>query len=554
MREFVSRRKIKGFDLLVMPEDPSAEGESPEVRELRLSRRKNWMKMANQMEVTYRRRLLGLLTLQLLVLMTAVPSVEAKIRLSGVFSDHMVVQRDKPVSVFGYAEPDGVVGVRIDQSKAVATADKNGYWKVSLPALPAGGPHELVVVDRDEQVVVQDVLVGEVWFCSGQSNMAMSVGEANLAKRLEDLKLDGNIRAHTVPISAPKEPLKASSGGWSVVSAANAQECAAIPLLFASELRAKLGVPVGLVINAVKGSKIQSWLSEEALKDMRDGSGVLSKVDEHHDFLDQWLATKSVDKANLQPPSDEDEKFFSKTSYTTMFPPVSLFNGMYGPILPYSCRGMLWYQGESNIDEFLKYPKFFSALIQDLRGRWSDPELPVLYVQLAPVGRMTEKPVRTSPVVELRKAQMLGRLLPAAYMAVALDSCHEPQAGVRDSDKSLIAHRLAQIALATQYNQPCAYRSPTASRVVRDGHKLKVMFKDTAGGLRADGEVKGFAIAGDDNELVPARAVIEGESVIVWNDSIREPSTIAYAWADYPVCNLYNQANLPAAPFKRKVH
>ncbi len=506
--------------------------------------------------------LLKALSFATLIAVAAPQGAQAKLRVSGIFSDHMVVQRDKPIQVWGSTDPGEIIGVRLKDKQAAATADAKGHWQVTLGALPAGGPYELVIVDQDEKIAIQDVLVGEVWLSGGQSTMVVPIKSSNV-KNVPSKSFDGQIRVMRVPLSVSKKPLWTGGGEWTVVNNLTLPECAAVPTCFAMEVHQALGIPVGVITSAVSSSRIECWISGDRLATLNDGGSILSKAEDHHIFYQNWLTNwhqknkKPIQTVGVKvepEPTREEEKAIAETPFKTLYPAASLFNGMFAPIIPFGVKGLLWYQGDSNVGDFLKYPKLFSALVTDWRDRWKDHSLPVLFVQLAPSGERKPVPAKKSLVAELRNAQAEGKLVPFTYMAVAIDSCNNPKADFNACDKRLIAHRLAQIALATQYNQPHPYRAPTAANLERVGNKVKITFKDADAGLQAPGVVKGFAIAGDDNQLMIAEAKIHGDSVTVWNDLVKVPTMVTYGWADNPDCNLYSASNLPVVPFRKRLH
>jgi len=503
---------------------------------------------------------LALPLLTLFFIASICPALAAPITLNGVFSDHMVLQSGQPIAVYGTATPGEPVGVKLGDKKAVAMTNEKGEFVAMLEALPPGGPHELHVFGGQDKISINDVMVGEVWLCSGQANMLMSLKQAGLEAKADTLGGGENsIRLFKVDFALGRTPQRKLDSKWTILDKVNAAECAAIPYFFASELKSKMNVPIGIIVSAAAQTPAHSWISMAALNKMPEGRSKLAAFEEQ---FDTYLAYREQKILNNNGDADQPAVWDREADATYQHgqnavpapPAASLYNGMIAPLVPYTVRGVLWYQGEINVARPDTYEKYFTALMHDWRRKWKKPHLPFLFVQLPPAGERLEMPSSVSKVARLRDAQAKASLLPWTYMVSAIDSVDAKQANWHASNKELIGKRLAQMALATQYNKPGPFRGPSLDTVAVEGNKVRIRFKNATHGLTKKGDaLKGFAIAGDDKKLVWAISEIDGDSVVVWHKLINKPSLVTYSWADNPDGNLYNGDNLPAIPFRAQV-
>lgn len=493
-------------------------------------------------------------------LLWASSAFAAPIKINGVFSEHMVVQAGQPLVVYGTATPGEPIGVKLAEKKAVAITNDKGDWTATLEAVPVGGPYELQVVGAEEKLVIKDVMAGEVWLCSGQSNMLMSLKQAGLASKADVIQ-DGttSIRVLKVGFELGRTPQKKLNAKWSILDKENAVDCAAVPFVFATELQKKLNVPVGIIVSAAEGARCDSWISTGALNKIPDGRSKLAgfepEFEAYTKYREHRITNQGDKESDLESWEREAETAFTHGPNAVPAPPAaSLYNAMIAPLVPYTIRGVLLYQGENNISKPETYEKFFTTLMHDWRRKWKKPHLPFLFVQLPPVGERKETPVSVSKAARLRDAQTKASLLPYTYMVSAVDTINKSPAEWHGSNKQLIGKRLAQMALSTQYNKPMPFKGPSMEAVAVEGDKVRIHFRNATHGLQMKGDVlKGFAIAGDDKKLVWASSQIDGDSVLVWNKLITKPSLVTYAWADNPDGNLYNGDNLPAIPFRSQV-
>jgi len=482
------------------------------------------------------------------------PGANAAVRLPAIFSDHLVLQREAKVPVWGWAAPGEEVTVSIAGEKRATKAGTDGKWRVQFENLQAGGPHELLARGANE-VVVRDVLVGEVWLGSGQSNMAMTV---NRAKDFESEKAAANIpgiRVFTVSSGASTAPQEDCKGQWIVCSPETVAAFSATAFFFGREIHRELKVPVGLINSSVGGTPIESWISPEAQ---------LASPELKPFFEAQKREEGGIDSAALKAKYEKDlaawpekakqAKAEGRTPPRKPRDPVALrarkgnvgglFNGKIAPLIPYAIRGVLWYQGEANSNgtKALFYEKQLPLLVKDWRGRW-DQELPFAWVQL---------PNFTKPGdgwCAVREAELKTLRLPKTGMAITID-IGDPK-NIHPANKQEVGRRLAKWALGAVYDRKVETSGPLPAGHEIKGGEIVLKFSHADGGLIArDGDPKGFVVAGEDKQWKPASARIEGSKVIVSSTEVPRPVAARYAWHPNPECNLYNSAGLPASPFR----
>jgi sialate O-acetylesterase len=480
----------------------------------------------------------------------------ADVRLPAIFSDHMVLQAGAEAPVWGWAAPGESVSVAINGATAKTTAGQDGKWQVKLGKLAAGGPHTLEIAGKNN-LVIKDVLIGEVWLGSGQSNMAMTV---NRAKDFEQEQAAANypqIRMFTESSPAAEKAQAECHGEWAVCSPDTVARFSATAYFFGRELHKELGVPVGLINSSVGGTPIESWISPEAQSASAELKAFFnafkateSKVDaaaakaKYERDLTAWQAATKTAKAEGKPlpKKPQDPVVVQKRKGNV----GGLFNGKIAPLIPYAIRGALWYQGEANSTpgkaEFYQYQ--LPLLIKDWRTRWGY-EFPVAWVQLPNFGG----PGRDWPTV--REAMLKSLAVPKTGMAITIDIGEEKD--IHPKNKQDVGKRLALWALGEVYDKPVPTSGPLPAGHERRGNAIAVRFSHVHGGLVAKGgELQGFEIAGKDGNWKPASARIDGDAIIVSAPEIPEPAAVRYAWSNFPTCNLYNIAGLPASPFRTK--
>jgi sialate O-acetylesterase len=631
----------------------------------------------------------------------ALPTVAAEVQrpfLHPLFSDHMVFPRDLKAPVWGWTTPGAKVQVKMGERSAEATAGPDGKWQALLGPFAAGGPFTLAVTGP-QTVTLSDVLTGDVWICSGQSNMLWGVGGVVNAEQEIAAATLPQIRLLTVPCVTAYEPRDLFQGAWQECSPATVGGFSAVGFFFGRQLHQDLGIPIGLINSSWGGTIAEAWVSSEALKTMPDFlpafvqqealiEAMRTKAYSFEAEMERWWAANDPGSAegrtwaapeldtagwkamalpagweqaglpgfdgiawfrravevpaewsgkactlHLGPIDDMDTTFvngklvgatntwqaprdyavpagvikagrnliavrvldtggagglYGKPEDLRLEPqgggaaiplngawqfrdsvplaqtkPVPqrleqgnpnqvsvLYNAMISPLLPFGIRGAIWYQGESNAGRHEQYARLLPTLIRDWRARFGVGDFPFLIVQLANFMAVDAEPKNDAWPL-LREAQWLTtQAVPKAALALAIDI--GDAADIHPRNKQDVGRRLALGALALSYDRKVEYSGPVYRDLAIEGGKVRVRFDHLGGGLvaKGDSKVTGFAIAGADGRFVWADATIDGETVVVKAAAVAEPKAVRYAWANNPVCNLYNQAGLPALPFR----
>jgi sialate O-acetylesterase len=485
---------------------------------------------------------------------SALPAFAA-VKLASPFTDHMVLQRDQPVPVWGTCSNAGdLVRVRFDGQTQVTTADADGRWKIQLAPLVAGGPYEMTVEGVDDQVRLADVLVGEVWLASGQSNMDFTLAKtpkyyfAGANDEAAEVAAANypQIRMFTGEWARTYDPQAAVGGAWKVCTPENVREFSAIGYFFARDLQRALHVPVGIVTLTYGASTAQAWIRREAIAaDPRLApelaafdAKVRAYVPAPPDELAQWAAAAEKARAAGQRPPRRPRT----SPVGDQHNPTVLYNGMIAPFVPYAVRGVIWYQGESITGDHALFPVWNETLIRDWRKLWGS-ELPFYFCQLSAQDATSNSP-------EIRELQAEALALPATAMAVTVDI--GDRHNVHPKNKQDVGDRLARIARARVYGEKIEDSGPAYQSMAVEGGALRLRFSHVGGGLIArGGPLQTFVVAGPDGKFIPAEAKIDGETIVVSAGGVPAPAAARYAWSSYPEgCNLYNAAGLPAAPFR----
>ncbi|MCC6416571.1 MAG: sialate O-acetylesterase [Opitutaceae bacterium] len=476
--------------------------------------------------------------------------------LAPIFTDHAVLQRDQPVPVWGRAAPGEKITVTFRAQTIGATADADGRWIVYLAPMSAAiEPAELVVAG-ESTVTIRDVLVGEVWLVSGQSNMEWPLSSTpDAAKTIAAINqpfIRQLLITHTVA-DAPADTV--ASSGWQAATPASASAFSAVAWYFAAELQRKLGVPVGIINSSWGGTAIEAWIDARTLRAATAWSGIEQR----------WRAglAEFAERSTHHPAEmlawqrAEDQARATKTKNPLPWPrvpigpgtpymPAGLFNAMIAPLQPYGLRGVLWYQGESDCGRPGEYAELFPAMIRAWRAQWGR-ELPFYFVQLP--NYISPGDASGHEWAWLREAQTAALKLPATGMAVTID-CGDPD-DIHPQNKPLVGRRLARLAESKLYGIASDWSGPRFASATREGSALRVRFTQVDTGLIAAGKPpQSFLLAGADRVFHPATAAIERDTVLVTAPQVPEPVAVRYAWSNAPVANLFNGAGLPAAPFR----
>jgi sialate O-acetylesterase len=483
------------------------------------------------------------------------PHAVADVKLPALFSDHAILQRGQPVPVWGMADAGEEVTVEFAGQKQTAKAGADGKWKVALKPLKEAENQTLTVKGKNS-LTVKDVAVGEVWLASGQSNMAYRLsGDANSAAAIA-AAADPQLRFFTVGGNTSDTPLSDVASKWIAADAQSAGGFSAVAYYFARDLRKALKVPVGILHSSVGGTPAEAWTSRGVLEAMPDFKQAFAAQEaavkaypaalerfknEEPTLMEKWKADAEKAKAEGKPEPRKPTPPADPSKGTGR--PSCLYNAMIAPLEPYAIRGAIWYQGESNSGRAKQYRTLFPAMIADWRQAWGQGEFPFFFVQIAPHQGM---------LPEIREAQLLtAQTVPHTAMAVITDFGDAKD--IHPKQKEPVGTRLALVARAQVYGEKIEYSGPEFDSLKIDGSKAIVKFKHAAGLVAKDGEVKGFTIAGEDKNFVPAKAEIKGETVILSADGVAKPVAVRYGWANVPDVNLYNKDGLPASPFRTDV-
>lgn len=439
----------------------------------------------------------------------------ADVRCASIFGDHMVLQRETEVAVWGWADPGEHVTVRGSWMEAgrVTVPGSDGRWSLLIPTPAAGGPHTLSVTGENE-LRFEDVLVGEVWLCSGQSNMEWRV-RASADADAEIAAADRpRLRIFDVQRAIATEPAEDVEGRWAAVTPETIPGFSAVGYYFGREVQARIDVPVGLIGSNWGGTVVESWTSREGLAGFEEFRAALERLDGPRG---EWFHQNHV---------------------------TALHNGMIAPLVPYGIRGALWYQGESNRSRAAQYRRLFPNMIRDWRRKWGIGDFPFYFVQLAPF-RYGED---TGQLSELREAQTMALALPNTGMAVTLDIGDVED--IHPRNKQDVGARLARWALARDYGQGVVPSGPLYRAMVVVGDTARLHF-DHATGLRAaEGGLEHFTVAGSDRVFHPAEAWVEGETVRVRCAGVPAPVAVRYCWGATDEGTLLGGAGLPASSFR----
>ncbi len=497
----------------------------------------------------------------LILSLASLAPLSAAVRLPSLFSDHMVLQRDGAVPVWGWADPGEAVTVSIAGQKQSAKAGADGKWSLKLEKLAATGPQTMIVKASNE-ITIKDVLIGEVWLASGQSNMAMQVNGVNNAKsEIANAKFP-EIRMFNVVRKTAETPQAECGGKWEVCSPETVARFSATAYFFGRDLHQTLKAPVGLINSSWGGTPIEGWTSVDAQQTLPALASsleswkkrVAAPFDEeqakarHAKQMAAWKEQSAKAKAEGKKPPQQPRPVPAPRLAPNR--PGNLFNGMIAPLVPYAIRGAIWYQGEGNAGPAAKlYTEQLPLMIHDWRKRWGQGDFHFASVQLPGFKKPVDDPAAPSGWALIREAMLKSRSLPNTGTAIVIDAGDANN--IHPKDKQTVGKRLGLWARAEVYGEKIPSSGPLPA-----GHEVKkgsivLKFTHTDGGLKSkDAELKGFAIAGKDEKWVWATAKIEGDTVVVSSPEVKAPVAVRYAWADNPVAPLINGAGLPASPFR----
>ncbi|MBC7827998.1 MAG: sialate O-acetylesterase [Chitinophagaceae bacterium] len=507
-------------------------------------------------------------TIYFATLLFSIP-VFANVQLASPFGDHMVLQRNIKIPVWGIADAGENITIVFNNQTVKTITDKDGNWKINLAKLPAGGPYKMTVTGKNT-ITISDVYVGEVWICSGQSNMDMTVakedrywcGVINEAEEVAAANYP-TIRVFDVDFTPNENLQNKVTGKWEIVSPQTVGHLSAAAYFFARDIQKRLKIPIGLITTAYGASTAEAWIRKEALQ---QNATVNYLVDSFQARLNRYYADIEAPQkyeAALAKFREEAAKARAEGKTPGRGPrnpnpavdqhnPYVLWNGMVAPLVPYGIRGALWYQGESNGPTATIYKDIMEILISDWRKQWGMGNFPFIYVQLANHQKAVTEPVKNDPMVTVRDAQLQNLSIPNTAMVVAIDNADPGDPGnIHPKNKQEIGRRLALAALGLVYGEKIVYSGPVFEKMTVEGNKIRLHFKNAGNGLEVKGDtLYGFAIAGPDKNFTWADARIDGNSVVIYSATISNPVAVRYGWAKNSSANLFNKAGLPASPFK----
>jgi sialate O-acetylesterase len=476
----------------------------------------------------------------------------AEIMLPKVLASHMVIQRDLPVHVWGWANAGEAVIVSFRGETRTTQANDLGQWSLYLTPGAAGGPFELTVKGSNS-LTLEDVLVGDVWVASGQSNMEFQMRRA--ATAATDLPKASNARIRlmivtrrAVDFSQTDVNQDPTGNGttWSASTPETAKDFSAVAWYFAREIEEREHVPIGVIDSTWGGTVAEAWTSLTALGEDPGLAPVFTARGhmaerEASALLQEPVRQRQQAEAKAQ---GRPELKFPWHPLFDMWGPAMLYNGMIAPLTPFPIRGVIWYQGESNsvLERAPTYERLFRTLIEDWRQQWKIGDFPFLYVQMA-----NFKSTPAEVWAPIREAQRKTLELRNTGMAVTIDVGNPDD--VHPTDKVTVGHRLALAARAVSYDEQLEFSGPLFRQVTPEGNSLRVWFDHAAGLESRGGTLTDFEVAGADGQFTPAQARIDGNTLLLTSSTVPEPIAARYGWSNNPTCHLYNRAGLPASPF-----
>lgn len=481
---------------------------------------------------------------------------QADIHLPPIFSEGMILQREISNPIWGTAEPGEKIVVRIEDQLKTTTADQDGHWLVKLDPLKTGEPRILTITGKN-QIKLKDVLFGDVWLASGQSNMELPMYKTSEVEEEIAAVGKGNplLRAFKMKVKYSTAPVRDFEGQWEILSDKHLmlKNWSGVAYYFGREIQREEKIPVGILMVYKGSSTAEAWTPESVLK---GGSDYSDFMDKDWDKLIEDYKKKNDEQNKAYEEAVKADKNAKKPKQLTNPEPLrpsGLYNGMIAPLVSFGIKGVIWYQGEGNASRAKQYKTLFPAMIKSWRDAWAQGDFPFYFVQLPNYGKANDKPI-DGDWPELREAQASTLSVTNTGMAVTIDIGGEP---LHPPNKKDVGIRLSKVAEALTYGKKIEYSGPVYEKHEVEGANIRVYFTH-AEGLHTKSKsnpegndfVKAFAIAGEDQQWKTATAKIDGTSVLVWSDEVKNPVAVRYAWKTNPDVNLYNSAELPAAPFR----
>ncbi|MBP6182126.1 sialate O-acetylesterase [Flavobacterium sp.] len=484
-------------------------------------------------------------------------SLTAQIKLPALVSDNMVLQRNTSINLWGWASPNEKISIQLEwQNTPLETiADIDGNWKVVAKTPDGSEKAYSITLEGKNKIMLHNILIGEVWLCSGQSNMFFPVGreektwKTGVQNYEEEIKTANypTIRLFTVATDASPKPLNDIKGNWQICSPNSIGKFSAVGYFFGRDLLQKLNIPIGLISSSWGGTKAEAWTSQQVLEDNPDFSPILERnaTKEKDYYTDLVTYYSNIRKQKLEKDKDTElsKTVFKKpTRESINKDPFVLYNAMLYPLINFTIKGVIWYQGESNAERAYQYRSLFPAMIKNWRNDWKQGDFPFYYVQIAP---------HQGQNAEIREAQLMAlKIVPNTGMVVTTDVGDAKN--IHPIDKQTVGKRLSLLARAKTYNESnLVYSGPIYNHMKINRQRIQIYFDYADSGLtKKGGELKEFEIAGEDHVFYPAEAEIKGKTVFVFSSKVKKPVAVRFAWKAVPVPNLFNTENLPASPFR----
>jgi sialate O-acetylesterase len=480
-------------------------------------------------------------------------AAQATIKLPALISDNMVLQQQSVVTLWGWASPGEKISVEVswNKKKYAAVTDITGNWQLKVRTVKAGGPYSISFTGENS-ITVKNVLLGEVWLASGQSNMEFPVGKSegwrngvhNYATEIPKANYP-DIRMIDVPNLVADSIKNDFVGQWKVCDTTNVKEFSGVAYFFSKEILAATGCPVGIINSTWGGTPAESWTKRSVLE---SDTGFAHILDRYQKLLNDYPAAYQKYKTDLEQWKADTS---SKKKRSPSAPlgsgwnksPSKLYNGMIAPLINYKVKGVIWYQGESNAEYAWQYRRLFPAMIKSWREDFKDAGMPFYFVQITP--HKGQNPV-------IREAQLFSwQTVAKTGMVVTTD--YGDANNIHPRNKEVVGKRLSLWALKNQYGKKNIETSgPVYKKMKIEGNKIRLYFGHDKGLLSKDGkQMQQFSIAAaNDSSFIPAQAIIENNSVLIWSDAVQQPADVRYGWQNVPAAELYNSAGLPATPFR----
>lgn len=480
-------------------------------------------------------------------------AIFAQVKLPAIISDNMVLQQNQNVALWGWAAPNEQVTIKPSWTKKSITtkADASGKWLVNIKTEKAGGPYS-ITFQASNSIEIKNVLLGEVWLAGGQSNMEFFMakveksgsynGEIHVAEETP-LANFPNIRYIDIENKVADEPQADTKGNWIACSPQTVGSFSAVAYYFAKDIYQKTGLPIGIINSTWGGTPAESWTKKEILQADTALSPILTRYEQtvkaypaafatYKTELEKWRA----DTAKLKP-SAPTEPIGPRSNKS----PYKLYNGMIAPILPYTLKGVIWYQGENNAPYAFQYRKLFSTMINEWRTEFNNQNMPFYFVQISP---------HRSQNAEIRDAQLYV-YNHVKNTGIVITTDNGDSLNIHPRNKKIVGERLALWARHFNYGEKdLTYTAPIYKSFKIEGNKIRIYFDHVEDGLKAEDNLIEFTIAGADKKFIPANAKVDGHSILVSAENVVNPTAVRFAWRNVPKPNLFSKSGLPVSPFR----